>query len=105
MIDTKSTSAGISACMTVNMRYVELRERQTSSSGLNFSCFDNDGVVLLPPVTEHVFLAQEQDCFRTLMSLFHPQYSISYVMQLCCKSAQVVKYLDPVCVEQIDLHT
>ena len=71
------------------MRYVELRERQISSSGLNFSCFDNDGVMLLPPVTEHVLSAQEQDCLRTLLSLFHPEYSISYVTQLCRKSARM----------------
>lgn len=51
--------------------------------------YKDDEVVVLPPLTKHVLTATNHSNLCALLSMLHPNDTISYVTQLCHKLSRV----------------
>ena len=70
------------------MRFMHLRHAPLKDN-LDFCHRDEDGIVVLPPVMEHVLSSQEQAHLRALIGKLHPNNELPYITQVCRKSSRV----------------
>ena len=91
LLKEMSCSTGSLACTQVSTatfsRYLCLRNKPLP--GLDFQKCEEDGIKMIPPVTEHVLSGLERDNLCALFTKLHPHDQLSYITQVCRMSSRV----------------